>query len=158
MFNRKISQKRIKELNRIFAAFTFSKLQDLNSLICHMEQQKVSKKEFKKFLVAKQDRDLKKVREASIRPYPNQIKSECPKCSMPLHLFTVNSKSCEMVGGKWKTQLICEDWENCGYERFSIKTIDEWISGLTSVQKRHGGVSKRKPKRPCGSCNKKTKG
>ncbi len=158
MLRRRISQKRIKELNRIFAVFTFSQLQGLDSMIRHMEQQKVSKREFRKFLSEYQGRELKKVRESSIKPYPNQIKTECPKCSMPLHLFTVNSKSCEMVGGRWKTQLICEDWEKCGYERFSIKTMNEWIVKLNQRLVKHGGASSKKPKRPCGSCNKKTKG
>lgn len=155
LFNKRLSQKRLKELNGIFAAFTFTRLQELNSMILHMEKQKVSKKEFKKFLVDKQGLDLKKAREASKKSYPNQIKSECPKCSMPLHLFTVNSTSCEMVGGRWKTQLICEDWENCGYEQFSIRTMENWMIKLNTRLAKHGGPSGKKPTGPCGSCNKK---
>ena len=52
----------------------------------------------------------------------------CPDCGKPMSLWEVNNHPKSMVGGEYKTQWICHDEENCGYQdEYSLLTLQEQI-------------------------------
>ena len=63
---------------------------------------------------------------SSVRKIPNGRRPKCPECNNPISLWQVNNSRKNQVGGNYKTQWICSDEINCGYQGdYSEMTIEE---------------------------------
>jgi hypothetical protein len=65
---------------------------------------------------------------SSIPDIPFSIRPQCPECDHKMMLWRVNTSDKNQVGGNYKTQWICSDEENCGYQdEYSEMTVEEQI-------------------------------
>lgn len=108
-------------MRKLLAAFTDKQIQECHSLLKHLERNGKDVSEFmaygaqlKNYLAAK---DAVK---AAIKK-----KLACPKCGKPLMIIPVNVNARTRIDEKFKCVISCSDWKNCGYERYSEKTIQE---------------------------------
>lgn len=58
----------------------------------------------------------------------NKNRPKCPDCNKPMSVWEVNNHTKSMVGGDYKTQWVCTDEENCGYQNeYSLLTLEEQV-------------------------------
>lgn len=65
---------------------------------------------------------------------------KCPKCGKTMKLDPVNQGPGDQVGGKSKSMWRCPDWQGCGHDELSRKTVGEWLSKF--------GINLRMDRRP----------
>jgi hypothetical protein len=53
---------------------------------------------------------------------------KCPQCGKTMKLDPVNQGPGDQVGGKSKSMWRCPDWQGCGHDELSRKTVGEWLS------------------------------
>jgi hypothetical protein len=65
---------------------------------------------------------------SSVKKIPYSIRPKCPDCGNRMMLWEVNNDPKKMVGGDYKTQWICPDEADCGYQgEYSTMTVEEQI-------------------------------
>jgi ssDNA-binding Zn-finger/Zn-ribbon topoisomerase 1 len=107
-------------LDRFFSAYTLGVLQSSLQILVELERNHLDSKAIQDYL----DRQKAK------RPRP----LKCPKCGSFLGLASVNSSPRTAVGGNWKSMVFCTNWKNCGYERYSTRTVQEELKELRRKQ------------------------
>jgi len=126
-----LSRKRLEKLDIDLAVFRFDLAQDLFSLLTHIENMKITTDEFKEWVLYRQEQ-IKISSKKRFEPPKGFVKFICPECNLPLVILPVNTRNCDQVGGKYKTQVLCRNWLNCGYEEYSTKSLEEWEHELRS--------------------------
>ena len=58
----------------------------------------------------------------------------CPVCGKRLGFLSLNTNASNRVGEDLKSVFFCQDWKNCGYERYSTKTVQEEFEELRRKQ------------------------
>jgi len=117
-----LSNEKIKIISNSLEAFDFGRIQELYSMIVHLETFDFTIDEFKEWVnhriknLIVEEKELKE-------KYVDII---CPECNEYMQVFSVNDGDREIIEGNYKSQLMCPDWENCGYEEFSEKSIEVW--------------------------------
>lgn len=61
---------------------------------------------------------------------------KCPDCGRALRGLPVNTTKGNQVGEDYKSVWTCSDWKNCGYEYYSLNTVQEKLNLL--VEKKNG--------------------
>ena len=74
---------------------------------------------------------LKEEKQERLRRERMRQRLSCPNCGKQLlRLYPVNTSNRDKVPGNWRSQFVCPDWKNCGYEKYSEKTIQENLKEL----------------------------
>ncbi len=153
LFDRVITRKRYRELNLIFTAFDWTAIQEAFSLMAHMHYMKVPENEFKRWVTKKQEENIEIAEQSAKYMKGGNTGPPCPECGINMILFPVNSMSCDQIGGRYRSQMVCPDWENCGYEKFSTKSFEMLARENERVRSR-SNPNRIKQKSKCGGCGK----
>lgn len=112
--------------------FTFGQLQDISTLLKHLEKNNVSIEAFidyieeqKKEKVKAEKQNKEQGKKDKAQWDKNALK--CSECKTTMNLYPVNFTPRDQVGGDFNSQWLCP---NCGYEEYSTKTIREWFDEI----------------------------
>ncbi len=87
---------------------------------------------------------LEQVRVQKERADAWREKLKCPECNAVMKLYRVNHHPAAMVGGSWRSQVICP---SCGYEDLSQRTVESRIEEIERTVRQKPG-RRRGRKRP----------
>ena len=125
-----INSDRIEYINNNLSAFDFSVLQNLNSLLRHMQDTGITRLDFFDWINHK----VEEIRISNEKDMEEMLNSpdggfylKCPLCGRMMVLNLVNSNSGDVVGGGYSSQASCHDRVDCGFEIF-LKIPIEKIS------------------------------
>ena len=127
---------RIKIIETSLNVFGYSKIQDLYSMILFFERAGITIEEFKEWIEYRQKTIMKEEQEH--RANLKKAGFACPDCGQLMKAFPVNENDYDMVGGDYKSQVICPDVINCGHVEYSEKSLEEWgkeFDGFMKTQK-----------------------
>lgn len=103
--------------------FTFGQLQDMVTLLEHLEKNAVPIESFIKYV---KEKKIKKTKTTSCdQGKRNTLK--CPECNTAMNLFPVNTSPRDQTGDDSKSVWICP---KCWHDEYSTKSIKEWLEEI----------------------------
>lgn len=114
--------------------FSFGQLQDISTLLKHLEKNNVSIKDFIEYIA-----ELK-IKEAENREHNKKIAKKhkeqwqkialkCPECNTTMNLYPVNTHTGDQTGDGSKSMWQCP---KCWYDEYSTKSIREQFEEIRS--------------------------
>ena len=107
--------------------FTFGQLQDIITLLDHLEKNNVSVEEFTEYVEnekierVKKQKIFEKEQKKSIEEW-QKIALKCPECNTIMGLYPVNTHTGDQTGDESKSMWQCP---KCWHDEYSTKTIQE---------------------------------
>lgn len=131
-FSQQISQNDAMEKLLEPFGFTFGQLQDIATLLNHLEINNVSIEVFIEYVEDQKKERVKSIKEQRInlktaKEKWQRIALKCPECNTAMSLYPVNSQTGDQAGDGLNSQWQCP---KCWYDEYSTKTIREQFDEL----------------------------
>ena len=132
-------------------AYTPRLLQDLLTLLGHIQTSEISLSAFKAWMIYQKTEGGFEYNYAKKSDAENGYR--CPICGDELHLMNVNDSNCNQVGEGLQSLFFCPEQE-CGYEMWSDRKVSYWLKLLNSIGRDNAETAVIK-KSTCGGCGSK---
>jgi hypothetical protein len=144
-------RKRYESISIMLDGFNLARIQEYYGLMTTLKEFEISDDEFKAWVrFVRAEGHYARGGEKG-----NELSYYCPNCGGMVSVLEVNSKSCNNVGGDYKSMFSCDDLTGCGYSRYSSKDVSSWISMLRSISKPAAMAHMMKESKGCGGCGSK---
>jgi len=112
--------------------FSFGQLQDIATLLRHLERNNVSVGDYLEYIEQikieqAKNKKFNKERFTKLKELWNKNALKCPECSTVMNLYPVNTNPRDQVEGNFSSQWLCP---KCQYEWFSNRNIKSWMKEI----------------------------
>lgn len=148
-----LTDQKLNEIEHISDAFGFGNAQTCSHIMAALAKTGISNGDFLAWMEGKILEIKLKVTESKkykddLRNQFRQHSRRCPECGGQVNIFPINTAKGNQVPGDYRSLWYCSEILKCGFEEYSIRTVDEEIKNfsaeLAQVHKRARNAAKRR--------------